>query len=57
MKHNLLIAINLINLVVMIIFCCLLFKTIIKHSVHPDFGNYKTHDSRGMRCSPWDSCK
>jgi hypothetical protein len=32
-------------------------STIEKHSVHPIYGNYKKHDSKGETCEPWDSCK
>ena len=28
-----------------------------KHSVHPHYGNYKKHDSKGRTCMPWDSCE
>lgn len=32
-------------------------KCVEKHSVHPIYGNYQKHDSKGRTCEPWDSCK
>ncbi len=40
-----------------IILTFIIIKTIEKHSVHPIYGNYKKHDSKGRTCEPWDSCK
>ena len=27
-----------------------------KHSVHPEYGNYKKVNSKGFTCDPWDAC-
>ena len=28
-----------------------------KHSVHPEYGNYKKVNSKGFTCGPWDACR
>lgn len=41
-----------------IILCTItIHMSIEKHSVHPNYGNYKKVDFTGRKCQPWDACQ
>lgn len=47
----------IIQFVITGMFAWVIVTHIEKHSVHPEYGNYKKVSFEGKSCQPWDSCR